>query len=95
MNDIARDLHTVIDDAEQLLRHAGRDAGREFDAARARLEDSLHAGKARLEAAEHAVADGARRAGRAADGYVHHNPWLAIGVAAGVGLLAGLLAARR
>ena len=95
MNDISGNLHAVIDDAEQLLRHAGREAGRDFDEARARLEESLRAGKARLQAAEQAIADGARQAGRSADGYVRHNPWTAIAVAASIGVLAGLLAARR
>jgi ElaB/YqjD/DUF883 family membrane-anchored ribosome-binding protein len=32
---------------------------------------------------------------RTTDGYVHENPWKAIGVAAGLGVLVGLLAGRR
>ena len=95
MNDISKDLHSVIDDAELLLRHSAQEAGAEFGAARARLERSLQAGKARLVAADKAVIDGVRRAGRATDGYVRHQPWTAIGIGAGVALLAGLLLARR
>ncbi|RYF36345.1 MAG: DUF883 family protein, partial [Comamonadaceae bacterium] len=34
-------------------------------------------------------------AGRAADVYVHENPWRAIGLAAGAGLVIGLLISRR
>jgi ElaB/YqjD/DUF883 family membrane-anchored ribosome-binding protein len=34
-------------------------------------------------------------AARATDAYIHENPWQAIGVAAGVGLVVGLLTGRR
>jgi ElaB/YqjD/DUF883 family membrane-anchored ribosome-binding protein len=36
-----------------------------------------------------------KEAARAADAYVHDNPWKAVGVAAGFGLLIGLLGGRR
>ena len=36
-----------------------------------------------------------RAAGRAADDYVHDNPWRSIGIAAGFGLVVGLLIGRR
>jgi ElaB/YqjD/DUF883 family membrane-anchored ribosome-binding protein len=34
-------------------------------------------------------------AGRAADAYVQDNPWRAVGIAAGVGLVVGMLISRR
>ena len=37
----------------------------------------------------------AKAAGHVADEYVHDNPWRAIGAAAGIGLLVGLLIGRR
>ncbi|NDB70762.1 MAG: DUF883 domain-containing protein [Methylocystaceae bacterium] len=37
----------------------------------------------------------AKDAGKAADNYVHDNPWKAVGIAAGVGLVLGLLISRR
>jgi ElaB/YqjD/DUF883 family membrane-anchored ribosome-binding protein len=39
--------------------------------------------------------DQAKRAARATDDYVHDNPWQAIGIAAAVGMLLGLLMNRR
>ena len=38
-----------------------------------------------------AVSGRARQIGQSADGYVRESPWLAIGAAAGVGLLVGYL----
>ena len=44
---------------------------------------------------EHRVVDTTRQAAKATDHWVHDNPWKAIGVAAGVGVLIGLLINRR
>jgi ElaB/YqjD/DUF883 family membrane-anchored ribosome-binding protein len=92
---LAEDFKAVVNDAEELLRHAARDAGDGYDEARARLEDSLKTARTELEALEKAVLDGTRRAARATDGYVHEHPWESIGIGAGLGLLLGLLIARR
>ena len=37
----------------------------------------------------------AKAAAKATDGYVHENPWKSVGIAAGVGLLLGMLIGRR
>jgi len=36
-----------------------------------------------------------RAAAKATDAYVHESPWTAVGIAAGVGLLVGVLIGRR
>jgi ElaB/YqjD/DUF883 family membrane-anchored ribosome-binding protein len=92
---LAEDFKAVVKDAEELLRHAARDAGEGYDAARARLEQSLKTARAELEVLEKTMLDGTRRAVRATDGYVHDHPWESIGIAAGVGLLLGMLISRR
>jgi ElaB/YqjD/DUF883 family membrane-anchored ribosome-binding protein len=92
---LAQDFKAVVNNAEDLLRHAARDAGEGYNDARDRLEQSLKAGRAELESLEKAALDSARRAGRATDGYVHSHPWESIAIGAGVGLLLGMLIARR
>ncbi|HXE50946.1 MAG TPA: DUF883 family protein [Ramlibacter sp.] len=92
---LAEDFKAVVKDAEELLRHAATDAGDGYDEARARLERSLKAARAELESMEKAVMESTRRAARATDGYVHEHPWESIGIGAGVGLLLGMLIARR
>jgi len=94
-NRLADDFRAVVSDAEQLLRHAAKDAGDGYNEARERLESSLRTAREELSALEQAVADSARRAGRATDGYVHRHPWESVAVSAGVGLLLGLLIGRR
>jgi ElaB/YqjD/DUF883 family membrane-anchored ribosome-binding protein len=51
--------------------------------------------RASLAQAHAAVTDGAKRYARVTDGYVHENPWIALGVVAAAGLLIGALLARR
>jgi ElaB/YqjD/DUF883 family membrane-anchored ribosome-binding protein len=92
---LAEDFRAVLNDAEELLRHAARDAGEGYNQARDRLEESLKTARGELESAERAMMDGARRAGRATDGYVRSHPWESIGIGAGIGLLLGMLIARR
>lgn len=92
---LAKDLRTVVEDAEALLREAVQGAGQGYGDARARLEQSLKSARTELSALEGALADRVYQAGRAADHYVHRHPWESIGVGAGVGLLVGLLLGRR
>lgn len=92
---LSRDLRTLADDAEALLRHAAQDAGEGYAGARAKLEQSVARAKEQLAAADQAVRSRVRETGGAVDEYVHENPWRAICVGAGVGLIAGLLLARR
>jgi ElaB/YqjD/DUF883 family membrane-anchored ribosome-binding protein len=92
---LAQDFKTVLNDAEELLRHAARDAGEGYSEARARLEESLKTARAELDTLEEAAVENARRAGRATDSYVRNHPWESIGIGAGVGLLIGMLVARR
>ena len=91
---MASELRSLVQNAEELLRHAVRDAGNEFSDARTRLENGVATARSSLAAAEDAVLDEVRDAARATDGYVRENPWTAIGLGAGLGLLAGLLIAR-
>jgi len=94
-NRLADDFRAVVTDAEQLLRAAANQAGEGYAEARERLEASLKAARRELDTLEHQVVDGARRAGRATDGYVRDHPWESIAVGAGIGVLVGLLIGRR
>ena len=89
------DFKTVVADAEALLRATANQGGEELAAVRARAEESLRVVKARITEEQVALLVKTREAARATDAYVHDNPWKAVGVAAGFGLLIGLLSGRR
>jgi ElaB/YqjD/DUF883 family membrane-anchored ribosome-binding protein len=90
-----KDMRTVISDAENLLRATANQAGEQITVARERIQDSMHQAKVKLAEAEAVLRERAAQAARYTDEYVHDNPWHAIGVAAGIGLLLGILLARR
>ncbi|MBI3529885.1 MAG: DUF883 family protein [Betaproteobacteria bacterium] len=92
---LMEDLRLVVTDAEELLRATAGQAGEKVAAARARAEESIDAAKARIAQAGYAAAAQTREAAKAADDYVHDNPWTAVGVAAAVGVVIGILIAKK
>ena len=92
---LAQDLKIVISDAEDLLRATASQAGDKVAAAREKIQDSLHRAKLKLAEVEDVIVDKGRQAARATDEYVHDNPWRAVGIAAGIGFIIGLLIGRR
>jgi ElaB/YqjD/DUF883 family membrane-anchored ribosome-binding protein len=81
---IMDELRAAFADAEELLRATAGEAGPRVQEVRERAEQSLRNAKAHLEGA-----------GRDLDAMVRENPWAAIGIAAGVGLVVGVLLSRK
>jgi ElaB/YqjD/DUF883 family membrane-anchored ribosome-binding protein len=78
------ELRQVIADAEELLRVTADESAPKVQEVRARAEESLRNARERLQGA-----------GKQLDAQVRENPWAAVGIAAGVGLLIGVLLARK
>ena len=91
---LMQDLRVVVSDAEELLRATASQAGDKVSAARERIQDSLAAAKERLAEAQEQVVAKTKQAARVTDEYVHENPWKAVGIAAGAGLIVGMLISR-
>ena len=92
---LVQDLRVVIADAEELLRATASQAGEHVAAARDKIQDSLDRVRGKLAETESAVADKTQEMAHMADEYVHEHPWKAVGIAAGIGLIIGLLISRR
>lgn len=78
------DLRTVIADAEALLRATADQTGPRVEEVRARAEESLRMAREHL-----------KGAGAELDSQVRANPWAAVGIAAAIGLIAGVLLTRK
>jgi ElaB/YqjD/DUF883 family membrane-anchored ribosome-binding protein len=92
---LLEDLQVLVRDAEALLQATAAQTGERVAEVRARTEESLHQARARLTEMQDDVVQQARDAAVAAEDYVKKNPWQSVGIAAGVGLLIGLLMNRR
>ena len=82
-------------DAEALVKATADLSGEGLGEARTRARDSLRVAKAKLDETQEAFLLRARGAANSTDAYVRDSPWEAIAVAAGVGVLVGVLLARR
>ncbi len=92
---LVSDLRNVIHDAEELLKMTAGDVGEDAVALRDRLRMRLLHAKDSLHDLQISAIEKAKAAGHKADDYVHDHPWQSIGIAAGFGLLVGLLIGRR
>ena len=92
---LVSNIKTVISDAEDMLSATADQAGEKIANLRARIQTRLQDAKYRLQDAEEVLVAKTRAAARATDDYVHESPWTAVGIAAGVGLLVGLIIGRR
>jgi ElaB/YqjD/DUF883 family membrane-anchored ribosome-binding protein len=90
-NKLVADFVTVIEDTEELLQATASQANEKVVAARARVQESIKAAKQKIGAVEGLAAGKAK----AVDDYAVAHPWTAIGVAAAVGALVGILISRR
>jgi len=88
-------IRTVVTDAENLLKQAKTTGAEGYAAVRAELEDKLADTVVRLQEVQEELKFRARYAARAADAYVHENPWKSMGILAAAGVLVGILLSRR
>jgi ElaB/YqjD/DUF883 family membrane-anchored ribosome-binding protein len=94
-DEVIADFKGVVENAEALLKATANQGGDKLAELRTKAEVSLRVVKTRLAEAEAALLAKTKAAAKATDAYVHENPWKTIGVAAGVGLVIGLLISRR
>lgn len=92
---LAEDLKRVIEDAQDLLRMTGDQLSESSAEVRGRIQTGLHLTRAKLAHLQEVAMGKAKDVGNATDEFVHENPWKSIGVAAGAGLLIGMLLRRR
>ncbi|HSK29825.1 MAG TPA: DUF883 family protein [Candidatus Limnocylindria bacterium] len=89
------DLRVLVADAEELLKATANQAGEKIAVARQKIEQSLVEGKKALVDAEKTLVKKSKECAEIADDYVRENPWSAVGIAASIGLVIGLLIRNR
>jgi ElaB/YqjD/DUF883 family membrane-anchored ribosome-binding protein len=91
MEKLVTDLKNLSRDAEAVLQATAGEAGDKISELRSRLASALDSAQVVLERIEEKAVEGAK----AADKTIREHPYESIGIAFGVGLLIGVLVARR
>lgn len=88
---LMQDLRVVLRDAEDLLKTSGQQLGDGAAQWRERSQDRLAQLRHQINELQHQTTERVVSAGRSTNEFVQRNPWTAVGVASGIGLLAGYL----
>ncbi|MFC5698669.1 YqjD family protein [Pseudomonas sp. GCM10022186] len=94
-DDLLADFQTLVSDTEKLLQDTASLAGDQADELRLQIHESLKRARETLRDTEQNLRDRGQAAVQATEDYVQEHPWQSVGLAAGIGFLLGLLAARR
>ena len=92
---LVQDLKLVINDAEALLRAGSQELGDGASQWRQQTQDRLAQLRQQLGQLQAQTTRRVAAIGRNTNTFVHDNPWTAVGVASGIGLLTGFLMSRR
>lgn len=92
---LKQDLENVMHEVQNLLHNVSDQGTEKARALRSRANEALATAQNRLVNIGVDARERARQAATVTDDYVHQKPWHAIGIGAAVGVLIGVLAARR
>ena len=94
-DDLADELSNLVTAVEDFFTAASEDGSEKLSDLKTQAEASLKRARTRLDAVEKTAAAKVRKIASGSDDYVHENPWTAIGLGTGIGLLLGLLIGRK
>lgn len=89
------DMKTLIEEAQELFREATQVTGAKADELRSKGLSLLETATQKAQEFQEVALEKGKEAAQATDEFVHEHPWKAVGIAAGIGLVVGLLIARR
>ena len=93
-NVLINDAKLLLSDAQELLLLIKEQTSEDVTDLRFRLEDKIAKYKKNLARLQDATITKVTEVGRATDDYVHDEPWKAIGMAAGLAFVLGVLVGR-
>lgn len=92
---LSREFHNFLDDVEHLIKETALVTGEDLEYVKTKLTQRISSAKESVEAMRGDIASQARKTVADTNEYVHQQPWKAIGISAGLGLLVGFAMTRR
>lgn len=91
---VRNDMKTLVKDAQELFHEAAAATGEKADELRAKGMNLLDAAIVKAQNAQAVAIEKGKAAAATTDEYVQENPWRAVAISAGVGLLVGIILGR-
>lgn len=92
---VLADLRALAHDSEELLKATAGDVSEKAKEARTRLTAALDRTRSTITELQHQAVAGVKAAAKKTDTVIREHPYQSLGVALGVGLLIGLVVARK
>lgn len=92
---VRNDMKSLMRDAQDLFREAASATGDKADDLRARGMQLLEAAGAKAQELQAVAVETTKEVAHTTDEFVKENPWKAVAISAGVGVLIGMLIARK
>jgi len=92
---VRNDMKTLLRDAQELFNEATTVTGEKADELRKKGISLLDAANIKAQELQAAVVETSKEIAESADDFVQENPWKSVAIAAGFGLLVGVLIARK
>jgi ElaB/YqjD/DUF883 family membrane-anchored ribosome-binding protein len=89
------DIRTLVKDAQELFREATTATGEKADELRNRGLQLLDSAVGKAQEVQAAALETGKELAGKTDDYVRENPWRAVAISAGVGLVIGMLISRK
>ena len=92
---VRTDMKTLVKDAQDLFREATSATGEKAEMLRNQGLTLLDTAMSKAQEVQTAAIETGKEMAETADTYVQENPWKAVAISAGVGVLIGMLIARK
>ena len=89
------DIRSMIEDAQQLFREAAANTGEKAEDLSNKGLELLDSAVSKAQDVQAAAIEAGKEIAATTDDYVQENPWRAIAISAGIGLLVGLVISRK
>ncbi|MBD2783934.1 DUF883 domain-containing protein [Xenorhabdus sp. DI] len=93
--DLRAELQSLADTLEEILNNAGDKPKAELEKLRSKAEKTLKDARVTLSEASDKLVGQTKEIAGHADNYVRENPWTGVGIGAAIGVVLGVLLARR
>ncbi|RLR57961.1 hypothetical protein CKA49_36520 [Pseudomonas aeruginosa] len=93
--ELRTELESLANTLEELLNSSADKSKEELQSLRSKAESALKGSRAKLSEAGREIVDNTKEIAGKADNYVRENPWTGIGIGETVGVVLGVLLAKR